>query len=233
MRTKYPREAWAQHLKSLQWKQGEHMLISAPTGAGKTTIASKLLEKRANVIFFVSKLQDPIFREEFKQYKRLTDWPKHGPKSYDNRILLWPKQGKTLEETLEIQREIFSKAIEHIAKEGKRTLVIDESLYMTDQRYMGLHKEIGMLHYFGRSAGITMVDLTQRPAWIPKIIYSSVTHAYIAKTRDKQDTERLSDLGGVDAKEIALNLTTLPTRHDYVYINPLGDGTPRVINTRQ
>lgn len=229
----YPQESWRDHLSKLRWTQGDHILISAPTKAGKTTLMRSLVEKRSHVVVFVSKMKDPTFEAEFKGWTILREWPKGGPKPYETRILLWPKPGKTLKETIMNQRVVFRNALDAISREGNRCVVIDESLMMNDPRLVGLGNEIGLLHYYGRSAGISMVDLTQRPSWIPKVIYSSVTHAYIARTRDAQDAKRLADMGGVDARELAANLLVLPNRHDYVYVNPQGDAPSTIINTRK
>jgi len=231
--TIYQRDRWANHFANLQWQQGEHVLISGPTGSGKTTMVRRLIEKRSHVVVFVSKLYDPTFKNEFKGWTRLEEWPKGGPKPYLNRILLWPRQQKTLRDSVSLQREVFRDAINAISVQGKRCIVIDESLMMNDPRIIGLGTEIGLMHYYGRSSGISMVDLMQRPAWIPNVIYSSVTHAYITKTRDRNDLKRLSDMGGVDNREVGLNLMRLPRRQDYVYLNPLGDAPSSVVNTRK
>lgn len=231
----YPRMSWRDHMSMMgrNWKQGEHMLISAPTGAGKTTMMSRLVERRSHTVILVAKQKDATFRNEFKNWDVLREWPKGGPRRWQNRVLLWPKYEKNMRTTLEIQREVFQHALEEILKQGNRCVVVDESLMMNDAKLINLSTEIGLMHYYGRSAGVTMVDLTQRPAWIPKVIYSSVTHAYVSETKDRLDTQRLSDLGGVDSKEVAANLARLPSRHDYVYLNPLGDETPSVVNTRK
>ena len=229
----YPAVPWQTHLKSLRWDQGDHLLISAPTKAGKTTMMRTLVQKRSHVVVFVSKMKDPTFKSDFKDWTILREWPRGGPPGYETRILLWPKTGDTLAETLREQRRVFGQALDRISKEGNRCVVIDESLMMSDPKLIGLGTQIGMLHYYGRSAGISMVNLTQRPAWIPKVIYSSVAHAYIARTRDIQDMKRLSDLGGVDARELSANISRLPSRHDYIYVNPQGDAPAAILNTRK
>ena len=233
----YGRKPWDQHMRELRWAQGEHVLLCGPTGSGKTTMAATLLNKRANngghVVVLVSKMKDPTFTKEFKGYTRLEDWPTGGPKMWENRILLWPKPEKTIRETLLKQREVFAKALNEITRQGNRAVVIDESLMMTDPKLIGLGTEIGMMHYYGRSSGISMVDLTQRPSWIPKVIYSSVSHAYIASTKDQTDLKRLSDLGGIDARIASANIARLPVKQDYLYLNPTGDALPHIVNTRK
>jgi len=208
-------------------------MISAPTNGGKTTLAADLVRQRSHVVVFVSKLNDDTLTHRFKGWTRLTEWPKGGPHAWQTRILLWPKAAKTIRETVQRQRDVFAPALDAIFHEGNRCIVIDETLMFSDPRMIGLGDQLGMLHYTGRSAGLSLVTLSQRPAWIPKVIYSSVTHAYIARTRDAQDLKRLADLGGIDTNELRRNLSQLTDRRDYVYVNPQGDAPPAVVNTRR
>jgi hypothetical protein len=224
-------QPFATHMRTLKWEQGDHVLLSAPTKAGKTTLASKLISKRSHAVIFVTKMKDPTFQSEFRDWTRFYQWKDIRP--YHTRVLLWPKPGKTIRETLAIQRETFAYALDAIAREGNRAVIVDEALMFTDPKILGFGTEVGMMHYYGRSSGISMMTLTQRPAWIPKVIYSSVTHAYVARTRDKGDLKRLSDMGGIDPREVATSITQLPTRHDYLYLNPQGDASPVVVNSRK
>jgi hypothetical protein len=78
-----------------------------------------------------------------------------------------------------------------------------------------------------------MVVLTQRPAWIPRIIYSSASHVFLGATAgDRDDSRALASLGGRDSKRVADHLETLP-KHDLVYLNPMGSARSRIVNTRR
>lgn len=229
----YTAHSFPYHLRDLEWEQGQHVLVAAPTGAGKTTLVAPLVRKRAAVVVLVSKPRDNTIRDVFPRergWERIEEWP---PPAGARRVLLWPRMGKNLIETLPRQRDAFSKCLNAIAREGRWCVVIDESHYTCDPAYLGLGKEVAILHHMGRSSGVSMVDLTQRPSWIPKILYSSVSHAYIGRTRDRDDLRRLSDLGGIDSREVASQVSALPSRYDYLYVNPHGDAVPRVINRRR
>jgi hypothetical protein len=221
-----------EHVKRLRWKQGHHVFVGAPTQCGKTTLVSRLVEKRSHVVIMVCKNRDIAQSKEYGGYTRYERWPKNVPSS-DTRIQLWPHWEKTHAATIRKQREIFAEALDAINVEGNRCVVIDEGVYMSEPKFLNLGPVLGTMFYFGGTNGISMVMLAQRPAWIPKIIKSSATHAYISKTVDPDDLKSLSDFAGINRKDTSEALINLPRRHDYVYVNPQGDAPSQIINTRR
>lgn len=233
---RFPREGFADHLRRLRWEQGEHLMICAGTGRGKSTLIRPLIEKRGHVIILVTKTRDETFQSDYLKHgawERYTTWPKTGPKPWHKRILLWPEPGKTIPETLDIQRDHFRNCIEHVNLEGKRCIVFDETLVLANPRYHGLGKEISWIHTNGRSNGISAVTAMQRPAWVPKEIMSNVSHAYLTGTKVRDDLVRLKDMASGDPKELGNVLQALPSKYDYAYVNPIGDAHGAVINTRR
>jgi energy-coupling factor transporter ATP-binding protein EcfA2 len=230
MRT-YPRQSWDDHLNKLKWKQGEHVLIAAPTGSGKTVLAQQLAQRRGHVVIFATKPKDPTLTKDFKDWDRIPDW--NGLRAYMTRVIVWPKYNAPPAEMVVKHKAIFSHALNKIIKAQNWAVLFDEMHYMTDREFLNLHKEVAYIHHMGRSSGISAIDCMQRPAWVPKIVYSSVSHAYIARTKDAADLKRLSDLGNVDPKELAYNVANLPSRFDFVYVNPQGDSPPVIVNTRK
>jgi hypothetical protein len=193
------------------------------------------VEKRGYVANFITKTKDPLFSSAaYKDWAKVQEWqPGKSPKPWQNRVLLWPKELPTMLETRENQKRVFREALEDVFKRGGWALVFDELHYLSDIHFLNLADAIAILHHMGRSNNVSLVNLTQRPSWIPKIIYSSVTHAYIARTRDAADLKRLSDLAGVNGKQIAQAVAELPSRHDFLYVNPMGDKEPVVVNIRK
>ena len=231
----FPRETWQDHLANLKWKQGEHILIAAPTGSGKSVLAGELAEKRSYVANFITKTKDPLFSgAAYKDWVRVTEWqPGRSPKAWENKVLLWAKEQPTMAETRDVQKIVFREALEDVFKRGGWCLVFDELHYLADQHFLNLSDAIAILFHMGRSNNVSLMALTQRPAWVPKIIYSSVSHAYIARTRDQADLKRLSELAGVDSKTIAQAVSQLESRHDFLYVNPMGDKEPVIVNVRK
>jgi len=236
------RVSFQDHLASLDWKQSEHVLIVGPNGSGKTTLAGALLKKRQEadgfIVMPITKSEDATLRTgDFRNYKVVNDYnPAMGvPYKGERNVMIWPKLKRGMDASLFLaeQRRVFRALFNDLLHRGRRTVVIDEMHMMSDPHFIGMAKEIALQFHQGRSHYVTMVALSQRPSWIPVIVYPSVVHAYIARTANNDDLKRLSELGGVDAKLVADTVRSLPDRHDFLYLNPMGDAPLQIVNTNQ
>jgi hypothetical protein len=226
--SEYPSQPFAEFLARFDWRQGEHVLIAAPTSAGKSTLAAKIAPKRGHVVVLVSKSRDDHLRRLFGNYTRIDTWP---PRRDADRVLLWPRPKSTAADTIAHQQSQFAACLDDVQSRGGWCVVVDECHYATE--FLGLGRPIAVLHHQGRSSGVSMVVLTQRPAWIPRIIYSSASHVFLGATAgDRDDSRALASLGGRDSKRVAEHLETLP-KHDLVYLNPMGSARSRIVNTRR
>ena len=208
-------------------------MIIGPTGSGKTTIARPIIDRREYSVMLVAKGKDATITKEFSDWKRFTEWPKNGFTRLDKRVMIWPKPEATIELTRRKQKYVFRAALDKINSDGSWCVFADEMLYFTAATELGLGAEISYMHYFGRSSGLSMVTASQRPFNIPRVVLSSASHVYIAKTADAGDQKRLSDFGGVDAKEVVANMKRLESRFDFIYLNPQGDSNPVIVNSRK
>lgn len=233
----FPRQHWVDHLDMMRvgWRQGEHVMVSGPTSSGKSTLVGQLLDVRiqrgGTVIAMLSKAHDQTLSTEFKGWARYKTWPRRGPKRSHNKIVLWPPVYGSVKKTTETHRAEFQKALDWIAANGNVCVYVDELLYMSD--LLQLETPISFLAYFARSSGVSLVTSSQRPFRIPRVILSSASHAYIARTRDPDDRKRLAELGGVDLRNLAETLENLDSRHDFCYTNPQGELPAVVVNTRK
>ena len=224
---------YEQHLAALQWRQGEHVFISGPTGSGKSTLANGLLEKRSHVIGFGVKVHDDTLSKDYKDWAFLQSIRDLEP--YMNRVIIWPrmKRRESAEAWQVRQRDEFKLAMNSLLRSRNWCVWLDELGYMSDPKQGGVANEIATMHMIGRSSGLSVISLAQRPAWVPQTVLSNVSHAYIAKTRKAEDAKRLSDLSGdFSTKEFQSALSSLENKQDFIYVPALADGRMGVINTR-
>ena len=218
------------------WKQGEHVLISGATGSGKTALGRHIdqirIDAGGHVVVFVCKPQvDPTIEKDYKSFTKWDKW-KRRPSRHDNAVLLWPdtRKAKTLREVREIQREVFSDALDQLGKVGKWTVDFDEGLYMTSPEFMGYSSEIAMLHAIGRSAKLTLITKMQRPSHVPLILYGSASHAFIGRTRERVDTKRLAELAGRNSAAELGDKISSQDRHDFLWVPVAPDWAPETVN---
>lgn len=211
----YKRIAWHEFIARYNWAQGEHTLGIAGTGQGKTTLWAQLTPRRKWNIVLGTKIKDPTYGDFLRQgFKRVQsiDEIRHG----DRNILLWPDYHKTIGEYKARQRAVFRRAFDWVAAEGAWTVWNDEELYLC--RQLGLTDEVAWFLTQGRSSGLTFVNGSQRPAWIPLESYNGSTHAFLSNSNEDGDAKRLADLGLVNSKELMHNLRQLH-RYEFVYVN--------------
>ena len=230
--TEYAPIPFADHLKALKFKQGEHIFISGSTGSGKTTIARFVLERRSHVLAFSIKNRDSTLTTDYKDWSVVDNLNEVEP--WMNRVLLWPrtKHGGG-DEFLMHQREVLHDAFNQLLKANGWCLFIDELNYLSSPMHGGLSKQIEALQYIGRSSGISIVSAAQRPAYVPAACLTNSSHAYIGRTRFNSDLKRLADFGDIDPTATKQAIVSLPSKHDFLYLPTQGDGTPGIVNSRK
>lgn len=202
-----------------RWNQGEHMVILAPTGAGKTTLISEILPKRKYNIIFGTKKADEMydFIERNRGYRRVESFDEI--KHWERNILLWPKHEGTIRQTYAKQRNVFIDALNHIVKQGGWSTWFDEMKYMHGPLRMG--PELTFMYEQMRSIKSTVIGAAQRPMDIPLSALTNATHSFLWKNTKAEDAKRLADIGGIDAKEVQAELKTLGAR-EFLYIKTRG-----------
>lgn len=207
--------SWADFLSSFTWRQGEHLITVGETGSGKTTLLSKILPLRSYVVVFVTKTYDKSFdASKWPGFTVMREW--NGRKAAElEKVLLWPKAGKTIRETLEVQKEVFDKALNEIYRDRGWTICVDELQWVVDE--LKFDREMRTYQHQARSSGITVVTGFQRPSHVPVITYGSASHAFVSRQSEDGDVKRLAALGGIDAEKLRSALPLLP-RHSWLYL---------------
>lgn len=209
---------WEEFKTRFRWSPGEHLTAVAPTGAGKTTLFSELMPFRKYNIMFGTKPADSTYDKILRQgYKRIESVSEI--RSYHHKYLLWPKYGNTIRETKIKQRAAFLEAMDTIVNQQSWTVWVDESKYIAEM--LQLKGELTFMLEQLRSVNATVISGAQRPAFLPVSALSSATHIFFWKTTHDADKKRLSDIGGINDKEIAGVLDTLG-KHEFLYIKTRG-----------
>lgn len=219
-----PRIPWDEFLGShFVWRRtddegnpsGEHIAMIGPTGQGKTTLTLNLFPLHPFTVVFGTKKTDSSLDKFVKSgFMRQEHWQSLDARHFPRRII-WP-QPRKLSDMVPYQRQVFTDAIEHIYAEGHWDLVIDEGYYLDEVLKLG-----GMLRLIYtqiRSAGVSIVLGTQRPAWVPVEVYDQSTHLFFWRDNDKRNLQRLQEVSLIHAqaiKEIVPNLEN----HQVLYLN--------------
>lgn len=190
------------------WKPGEHMATIAPTGAGKTTFVTGLLNQRKYVIALDPKGGDSSLSK--LGYPRLTSWP--GEKKmaqmverneYDEKPSRYivGSTARSADQSDKL-RDTMKQTLDGIWSMGGWTVFADELQILTDRRMMNLQSECDRMLVAARDRGISFVSAFQAPAWVTPHASRQATWVAVSYTRDAAVVDRLAEILGRPKDEI-------------------------------
>lgn len=205
---------WPAFVQQFTWAQGEHVSCIGPTGGGKTTLALELIQARAErsphwfSAVIATKPADPLLSKvaRRKDWALVRKWP---PPYGTQRVIVWPRWRGRQDNAA--QAAAVRHALDKMMEAGHWCCLMDEVAYAV--RKLGLDGDLRDWWQQGRSMGLTLVGLTQRPAYVPLDMYSQPTHLFFWRSTDRDDLRRISGVGGLDPEPIRAAVSTLPTHH--------------------
>lgn len=216
-------EPWPQFHDSFagQWRQGEHCLFVGPTGSGKTVAARTLTDDRQFVVVLGTKVRDREMDAYIEEgYTRVETWPP--PRDAVRpladgsvRIVLWPKIQNR--EQLRSRRDVFARCLDSVLIDGGWTVVIDEALWLAERTGLNLGHHLSAVAYTGRSSGVTLMVLVQRPSGMPRTIWANCSHAFLWHLGVTDDVRELASLGTENPKVVSLAVQHL-RGHSFLYL---------------
>lgn len=237
-----PRVPWTVLHQRLQrdWRQGEHITIVGPTRSGKTHIALELVELRSFVLVLACKRRDPLVEDlQAHDYHVTGDldeliWTaEHGRPARPTRpkVVYWPRFPERMDDDQKerAQARLMKEAMAWADRTGNWCVLVDETMWMSEQ--LRLDRSLNRLWFQGRTQGLSVVALVQRPSRVPRLAFSSPDYFFLGKTGDKQDIERYRDINSTIPRELLENaVADLDFEgHEFLFVDTHTNELARVI----
>lgn len=205
------------------YRPGEHVSVLGPTGAGKTFLSYQLLQWSCSpdlpAVVLAMKPRDSTVDRWTKEIglRTVRDWPPP-PNLWRGRPsgwTLWPKHTFDPDKDDPAHQRIFWRALLDSYKRGRRIVFGDEAYSLSNELKLG--RALTTLWTKGRSMDCGLWAATQRPAYVPKWMYSQAQHLFLARDPDIDAQRRYREISGVNPDWIKDALAELPQYH-WLYI---------------
>lgn len=184
------------------------------TGSGKTTLAENVCRLRPYVVVLDSK--GTVAWKGYELHSSLSTLvASKAPKLIYRPVF----EELSSDETMDL-------FFQWVFQRKNTTLYVDEI-------YSVAHGDVYPPHYGacltrGREVGVVVYTATQRPAFVPQIMFSESEHVYCFYLKMPRDRERVEAMTGIDKREIH----SLP-KHQFLYApqdgEPVGPLTLRLV----
>lgn len=162
-------------------------------------------------------------------FKRIAQWP---PTMKDRvwdkyrGYIAWPRLGDINTDDIRA-RALFEKVLSEsyaqaATKKGQnRIIVADETVGIAKE--LRLERQLNAVWMRGRSMGLGLWAMGQRPFVMPQHAYEQATHLFLWRATDRRNKQRYKEIGGIDADLVDETVSNLEGR-DCLYIKRAHDG---------
>lgn len=201
--------------------EAQHVTVLGPTRTGKSVLAAQVAALRPYVFATMTKPKDEPMRRLLRSqgYRLALEIPEP---QLARRVAIWPKF--TGNASKAVQRAVFGKAFDDGFAAGIWHAFVDEGHYVCKELRLGEH--VRTWSQQGASNGNGLILCAQRPAWLPKDIYSA-RHLFLFGTNASDDLASIGGLNGADERAVRRIVANLGRQHHFLYIDT-ADGTMAV-----
>ena len=224
-------------------KQGDHQLFVGPTQSGKTVLCRVVVRHRRFVVVWGTKARDSSLDAYLDEgYLRTDQWPprsilvpsgnrktlvrkdfnwkKYAEENGHLHLLLWPEIKRR--EDLRANRDTYKRSLDDAFIDGGWTIVIDEALWATNPKGLGLDAELSQIAYGAASNKVSLYLCMQRPSGMSRLIWANVSDAYVFKSGVMDDIRELAALSTADPRDVVTVMRRDIAGHKFLHVPTRG-----------
>jgi hypothetical protein len=177
--------------------QPEHLEIVGPSGSGKTHLMLTMLQDRyrqrkTGAVLVVTKADDDIFRK--------LGWPVLNDmadvRRGDTNFVFWPRTSQTGLERRAWHDDKLTRLLGNLLQPKANTVTAFDEIGYAESLSGNMRALIQQFWREGRSHGITVVGMKQRPQGALRDMHSETPWTAVFKPKDRSDAERFAELLG-------------------------------------